>query len=71
MKIYTFGKDRAPTRFCFLIFNNSKYRIGLHPYKDIMTIGKGDIEFVNKMIDGMMSDDDPQYVIKALFEWKA
>lgn len=70
MKIYSFGKDRQPTRFCFMEFNDVKYRIGLHPYKDFMRIPRSENEFVEKMINGMMEEDNPGYVIKALFEWQ-
>jgi hypothetical protein len=70
MKVYSFGKDRQPTRFCFLIFASAKYRVGLYPYKDLMKIAKSESKFVDKMINNMMIWDNPQYIIKALFEWQ-
>jgi hypothetical protein len=67
MKIYRFG-DREPSTFCFLIFKDIKYRIGLHPHKDFMKIQKSEYEFVDKMSIAMMDETNPQYIIKALFE---
>jgi hypothetical protein len=70
MKVYSFGKRRDPTRFCFLIFVGTKYRVGLHPYKDLARIYKSENEFVDQMINNMMEESEPSYIVRALFEWQ-